>query len=146
MKANTLFVLAAAAMTFGPLLSFAAAPKAKADIGKTEFMEKCSTCHGRDGRGTGGLTDLLTKAPSDLTTLSKRNGGVFPYARVYETMDGREWVRSHGDRDMPVWGSVYNAEKVRAAEYYVDMPYDMELFARARLLSLIDYLHRAQAK
>lgn len=146
MKPRYLFMLAVAALAVAPALSFAAGPKTKTDIGRSEYMEKCAICHGQDARGTGGMTDLLRKAPADLTQLSKRNGGVFPHARVYAVIDGREWVASHGDRDMPLWGSVYKTESVRAAEYYADMPYDMEMFARARVLSLIDYLYRIQAK
>ena len=144
MKAKTLLLLTSAALATA--LSFAAGPKPKADIGKNEFREKCALCHGQDARGTSGISDLLKKAPADLTLLAKKNGGVFPYERVYEVIDGREWIRAHGERDMPLWGNLYKTEVVSAAEYYIDVPYDMDMFARARILSLIDYLHRVQAK
>ncbi len=123
-----------------------AADKDKVDFGKREYMNKCAVCHGQSGKGDGGVTELLKVAPSDLTTLSKKNGGVFPYNRVYEVIDGREVVKGHGTRDMPIWGKDYAGEGVAAAEYYVDVPYNMEMYTRNRILSLIDYLNRIQVR
>ncbi|MFC5302882.1 c-type cytochrome [Azospira restricta] len=137
------FLAAAAAILAGPA---AAAEKDKYDIGKREYMNKCAVCHGPSGKGDGGATDLLKRAPSDLTTLSKKNSGVFPFERVYAVIDGREVVKGHGDRDMPIWGREYAREQVAADQYYYDMPYNMEMYVRARILALIDYLHRIQAK
>jgi mono/diheme cytochrome c family protein len=118
----------------------------KADLGKSEYMNSCALCHGKDGKGTGAINDLLKKSPTDLTTLAKNNNGVFPFDRVYAVVDGREIVKGHGDRDMPAWGNRYSSDSVQAAEYYMDVPYDAEMFARARILSLIDYLNRIQVK
>jgi len=123
-----------------------AAGTERADLGKREYLNKCAICHGQSGKGDGGMMDLLKKAPSDLTMLSKKNGGVFPFDRVFAVIDGREVVKSHGDRDMPIWGRDYSADTVRAAEYFVDVPYDMEIYVRARILALIDYLNRLQSK
>ena len=118
----------------------------KMDPGKIEYDNSCAFCHGKDGKGTGAINDLFKKAPADLTTLSKKNNGVFPFARVYAVVDGREVVKAHGDRDMPAWGNRYSGDSVKAAEYYMDVPYDAEMYARARILSLIDYLNRIQVK
>lgn len=128
--------------------SFAAAAdkSLKADLGKSEYLNSCALCHGKDGKGTGAINDLLKKSPTDLTTLAKKNNGVFPFDRVYAMVDGREIVKGHGDRDMPAWGNRYSSDSVKAAEYYMDVPYDAEMFARARILSLIDYLNRIQVK
>ena len=41
------------------------------DIGKREYMNKCAVCHGQSGKGDGGAIDILKRAPSDLTVLSK---------------------------------------------------------------------------
>ncbi len=38
--------------------------------------------------------------------LSERNDGIFPAERVARVIDGREEVRLHGTRDMPIWGKV----------------------------------------
>lgn len=118
----------------------------KVDLGKREYQNSCALCHGKDGKGMGAINDLLKKAPTDLTTLAKSNNGVFPFDRVYAMIDGREMTRAHGDRDMPAWGDRYSSDRVKAAEYYRDVPYDAEMFARARILSLIDYLNRIQVK
>lgn len=123
-----------------------AAPLSGDDPGRGEFLDKCAVCHGSGGKGDGGLTELLRTAPSDLTVLSKNNGGVFPLERVYAVIDGREAVKAHGPRDMPVWGRDYLGETGKAGAYYVDMPYTMEMYARTRIMALIDYLNRLQTK
>ncbi|MBI5275913.1 MAG: hypothetical protein HY854_05580 [Burkholderiales bacterium] len=148
MRRTYLAILGCAAL-LAALPAAAAGPakgKGKVDIGRAEYMEKCAVCHGSDARGTGGMADFMKKAPADLTVLAKKNAGVFPAGQVYEVIDGRAVVKGHGDRDMPVWGNAYNAEGTRAAEYYGDMNYDMEMFVRARVVALMDYLHRIQAK
>ena len=109
------------------------------DAGKLEYESNCASCHGVKGKGDGPLKSLLKKSPSDITTLTKRNGGVFPINRVYEVIDGRQEVDVHGPRDMPVWGRdyIYNAqEDIR----------DHEVFVRSKILWLIDYIYRFQVK
>lgn len=123
-----------------------AADKGKFDLGKAEYQNKCAVCHGPSGKGDGGVIDVLKTAPADLTVLSKKNGGVFPFDRVYGVIDGRELVKGHGSREMPIWGQDYSLEHTRAAEYYVDVPFDMEMYVRARVLALIDYINRLQQK
>ena len=112
------------------------------DLGKSEYEANCILCHGKDLRG-GAYVDFLKATPMDLTQLSRKNGGVFPVARVFDVIDGRQEVKSHGTRDMPIWGRDY---QIKAAEYYVDMPYDGEAYVRGRILALIEYLNRMQAK
>ncbi len=126
--------------------AWAADERGKADPGKREYTNSCAVCHGRTGKADSPGLEFLKIVPNDLSTLSKRNGGVFPFDRVYAIIDGREMVKGHGSREMPIWGDRYNAETVKAAEYYVDMPYDMEMYVRSRIISLIDYLHRLQVK
>jgi len=116
------------------------------DSGKREYMDRCAVCHGQSGKGDGGMIDILRTAPTDLTTLSRNNGGVFPFEHVYAVIDGRQAVKGHGPRDMPIWGRAYGAETTRAGEYYGDMPYTMEMYVRARILALIDYLNRIQTR
>lgn len=141
-----LLTLAALVMMGTSGVAAAADKQLKADLGKREYENSCALCHGKDGKGTGAINDLLKRKPTDLTTLAKRNNGVFPVDRVHAMIDGRETIAAHGERDMPAWGARYSADSVKAAEYYMDVPYDAEMFARARILSLIDYLNRIQAK
>lgn len=114
----------------------------KAGVGKLEYQSNCASCHGNDGKG-GAYVDFLKVTPPDLSQLSKKNGGVFPLERVYNVIDGRQEVKAHGTRDMPIWGKDY---QIRAGEYYVDIGYDPEAYVRGRILALIDYLNRLQAK
>ena len=121
----------------------AVAQAPKYDWGKREYMSNCASCHGDKGKGNGPYTELLKKAPPDLTTLAKRNGGVFPINHVYQVIDGREVVSWHGPRDMPVWGADYIAS---AGEQTAEFYYSPEVTARTRILLLVDYLYRIQEK
>ena len=112
------------------------------DLGQSEYASSCASCHGPSGKGDGPMVrDLVTK-PTDLTTLANRNGGVFPAQRVYEIIDGREAVKAHGSREMPVLGTQFRAT----------VPYVEELgmrdfgpsIAHARIASVIDYWYRIQ--
>ncbi|HQN13772.1 MAG TPA: hypothetical protein PLP74_16755 [Quisquiliibacterium sp.] len=112
------------------------------DFGKREYEANCALCHGADGR-SGAYVEFLKVTPPDLAQLARRNGGVFPLERVYNVIDGRQAVRAHGTRDMPIWGRDY---LVRVGETSFDTPYDPEAMVRSRILSLVDYLNRIQAK
>lgn len=118
------------------------APITKFDFGRNEFETHCASCHGLDGKGRGPIVDLLRKAPPDLTLLAKKNGGVLPMARLYDSVTG-DLVPAHGTRDMPIWGAIYRMD---AANYYVDVPYNVETYVRGRVLYLLEYIHRLQAK
>lgn len=115
----------------------------KFDIGKIEYEQSCVACHGLDGKGKGSLAQTFQLTVPDITTLTKRNGGVFPISRVYDVIDGREEVKAHGTREMPIWGKYYS---LSAAPRYDDYSYNPEAAARGRILALIDYLHRLQQK
>lgn len=115
------------------------------DIGKREFDSSCATCHGVSGKGDGPMAGYLSGRLPDLTALSKRNNGVFPFARVYDTIDGTGPMKGHGSQEMPVWGSRYME---KSTEHYADFraPYDAAAFARGRVLALTEYVHRLQGK
>jgi mono/diheme cytochrome c family protein len=113
------------------------------DSGKREYEASCATCHGRDGKGGGSFAPMLRGKMPDLTTLSKNNGGVFPISRVYNVIDGREEVKAHGTRDMPIWGRQLS---LRDAPAYDDYGYEPEALVRARILAVIEYVYRLQVK
>jgi mono/diheme cytochrome c family protein len=129
------------AMCVLSLLASATLAQQKTDLGKREYDNNCAACHGRDGKGGGSITDLLKRSPPDLTTMTKRNGGIFPVASAYDVIEGAGGA--HGSRDMPIWGQEYSQ---KAAEYYMDVPYNQEAYVRVRLLSLVEYLNRLQVK
>ena len=120
-----------------------ASAAAEYDSGKREYDENCASCHGPLGKGDGAFRELLKIAVPDLTVLAKNNGGVFPVGRVYEVIDGRQQVASHGPREMPIWGADYS---VLAAPAFDDYPFNTEVLVRARILALTEYLYRLQAK
>lgn len=85
-------------------------------LGESIFINNCATCHGEGGKGNGPMAEQLIKVPSDLTLLSKSNGGSFPETEVYQLLDGRRVVVTdegreaetfHGSKDMPIWGDTF---------------------------------------
>lgn len=139
---DALRVGAALAGAIALSISGLAMAQGKVDFGKREYMQNCASCHGAGGKGDGAMRGYLTKSPTDLTTLAKRNHNVFPYLRVYQIIDGRKVIEAHG-RDMPVWGADY---VTKSAQDWQDWPFDPEAYARTRIIALADYLDRIQAK
>lgn len=115
----------------------------KADFGKLEYDSKCAICHGMGGKGDGHYAAIINTRIPELTTLSHRNNGVYPFQRVIEVIDGGELLRAHGTRDMPIWGRDY---RVQAELGYLDVPYDPEIYVGIRVLALAEYIYRLQAK
>lgn len=116
------------------------------DRGKYEFEAHCAVCHGLSGRGDGSFAQLFRAGTllGNLTELSKKNNGVFPFQRVYETIDGTQNVEAHGTQLMPIWGPRYRFEAGRRSGD--DFPADSEAYVRARILALTEYVYRLQAK
>ena len=119
-------------------------PPTQNDRGKYEYDAHCAVCHGLSGKGDGTFAGVLKSTMPNLTELSKKNNGVFPFMRVYETIDGTWSVPAHGTKAMPVWGPRYKAEAKESL--FDDYPADPEPFARARILALTGYVYRLQAK
>ena len=122
-------------------MTSAAVAQQKLDLGKREFEAKCAVCHGKDGKGGGPYAEQLKRSLPDLTMMARRNGGVFPVSRTYETIEGAG--AGHGTRDMPVWGMDYT---IQAAEQLPDLPYNQALFVRTRIMALLEYLNQMQVK
>ena len=72
--------------------------------GRFLFQKFCVSCHGLRAVGNGPLSESLNPKPADLTKLSARHGGSFPFWHAYRTIDGRNEIPAHGTRDMPVFG------------------------------------------
>ncbi len=138
-RTASLAALVGAAFLTVPCIALAQAN----DLGKREYDSNCAVCHGLKGKGDGVYAGYVTKPVADLTGLAKKNGGVFPFAAVYKSIDGTEMPRLHGTSDMPIWGQDYRA---KAAEYYADMPYNPEAFVRGRILAVTEYVARLQVK
>lgn len=72
--------------------------------GRAAYLQYCASCHGPGARGDGPVADVLDTPPPDLTRLALRYGQPLPLERLASTIDGRDEVRAHGTRQMPVWG------------------------------------------
>jgi mono/diheme cytochrome c family protein len=106
--------------------------------GEREYQAYCATCHGTQGKGDGPMSTILTVVPADLTQIRKKNSGEFPFWRVYKIIDGRDMVRGHGARGMPVWGAYFLSEEGGG---YLD-----EDRVIGRVLGLVYYLQSIQQK
>lgn len=105
--------------------------------GELEYQNHCAVCHGVDASGNGIMSKYLTLPPANLTQLSKKYGGKFPFWQVYRTIDGREEARGHGMSQMPVWGPRFRADAGGNG------PGERSQ-AAGRILSLVFYLQHIQ--
>ncbi len=78
-------------------------------LGSRIFQYRCAACHGADGRGHGPESAALKRAVPNLTLISQRNGGKFPYQRVKEVIEGkRQSPLAYGYRQMPIYGPIFH--------------------------------------
>jgi mono/diheme cytochrome c family protein len=118
-----------------PLLAQDQGPDNMAAVtGQQYFRTYCSGCHGKSAMGDGPLAKDLKVAPADLTKLSDRNGGKFPFEMVIQTIDHGRRVRGHGTEDMPAWGDAFQ------------MTSDTKEKAKKMMSDLANYLWTLQAK
>jgi mono/diheme cytochrome c family protein len=102
--------------------------------GAVLFREYCAVCHGVDAKGGGPAADALKRTPSDLTQLSRKNGGKFPTLAVQMNLKGSPEVAEHGTSEMPMWGQAFS--QVGQNKDFVEM----------RLFALTKYVEQIQAK
>jgi mono/diheme cytochrome c family protein len=115
----------------------AGAEGGESKTGAQLFISLCASCHGEQARGDGPVASLLVTPPSDLTRLAQRSGGRFTADTVQRFIDGREVVRAHGPRDMPVWGHQL---------YFSAEEYDLAAreYADAQIAKIVEYLRSIQ--
>jgi mono/diheme cytochrome c family protein len=75
--------------------------------GKEMYTAYCAVCHGTDGKGGGPAASALKVPPTDLTVLSKNNGGKYPALKVTSSIRGESATPAHGSKEMPVWGTLF---------------------------------------
>lgn len=123
------------------LLSMLAPDRALAEqvVGGEEFMAQCAACHGTSARGDGPVTEYLGINPGDLTKLTTKSNGEFPFVKIFHIVDGRQEVGAHGTRTMPVWGKRYLME---AGDSYGS--FGAEQVIRGRILDIVYYLQQIQ--
>ncbi len=117
------------------LLVVSALPAAAAEgdfsAGFDLYQRYCQSCHGERGSGDGRVGKYLKVPPADLTQLSEGNDGTFPEERLAKVIDGRNEVRTHGAKEMPVWGQVFGEEAGDG---------DAEALVDSRIAALIEVL------
>jgi mono/diheme cytochrome c family protein len=116
------------------------------EYGKNDYVKFCAQCHGATGKGDGKFAKSLKRAPVDLTKLSENNKGVFPTLRIYDVIDGRIEVMTHGKRDMPVWGNVFTDELTARLPRDSMSKETSDYLVRQRILSIIEYISTLQGK
>ena len=119
----------------------AATPAAAQDAvaGGVIYQRYCAACHGLEATGAGPMAPVLLVQPVDLTTLSERNEGVFPLARVIMRIDGREPLVSHGS-DMPVFGDFFQGVQDVALKTAAGQP----VLVSQPIADLVAYLETLQ--
>ena len=110
-------------------------------LGKSSYGANCAVCHGEDGTGSGAVTELFRTPPSDLTTLSERSGGAFPFAEVYQSIASGPDQKAHGESEMLFWGGYFVADTL--ADRGVSAA-DADHIFQGRFLSLAYYLESIQ--
>jgi len=103
--------------------------------GKEMYTSYCAVCHGTDGKGGGPAASALKTAPTDLTTLSKNNGGKYPALKVTSSIRGESNLPAHGTKEMPVWGSLFWG-----------MSHGHQGEVQQRVANLTEYIESLQAK
>ena len=103
--------------------------------GKDMYKAYCAVCHGNDGKGAGPAASAMKVPPTDLTVLSKNNGGKYPSLKVVSSINGETNLPAHGSREMPVWGQLFwSMSQGRGAE------------VQQRAVNLAKYIETLQAK
>jgi mono/diheme cytochrome c family protein len=103
--------------------------------GPNLYKAYCAVCHGPNAKGDGPMMMFLKTAPSDLTRISARNGGMFPLAKVRQIISGETSLPGgHGTRQMPIWGPIFS-----------QVAWDQDL-GRVRIDNLARYLETLQGK
>jgi mono/diheme cytochrome c family protein len=103
--------------------------------GSEMYNTYCAVCHGKDGKGGGPAAEALKVPPSNLTMLSKSNGGKYPSLKVSSTIRGEASLPAHGSAEMPVWGKLFRS---------ISGGHDSEV--QQRVANLNQYIESLQAK
>lgn len=107
--------------------------------GRQTFIKNCSICHGENAKGDGIFAELLNIPTADLTELSKYSEGRFPFKEIYLIIDGREHVKQHGPRHMPIWGERFTKNNwSHISEEHADT------IIRGQIFELLLYLESIQ--
>lgn len=140
---SAIFIASSLLAPLGAQAQQAQPQRAPIDVGRYEYETYCAVCHGKDGKGGGPFSMLVTKKVPDLTLMQKNNGGVFPFAETYNVISADVELPGHGTREMPIWGDVYRDRAIaQLGPYSPDIP----AFVRGRIIALIGHISTMQQK
>ncbi len=120
-------------------------PSGQMISGKLQFRQYCAQCHGMDATGDGPVAAALKKKPANLTTLAKKNGGVFPEQEVREFIDGTKTAASHGTREMPIWGFAFMYRQSTMGGQNTASPLS-EQEVKQKIDRLVEYIKKIQVQ
>ncbi|MHA6323540.1 c-type cytochrome [Roseivivax sp. CAU 1753] len=110
-------------------------------LGKSAYGALCAVCHGVDGKGGGQIAELFEVEPPNLTKLSERADGRFPFADAYQTIVLGMEAPGHGPSEMPVWGDYFMADALEDRGVNAT---DAIFIASGRAFALTIYLESIQ--
>ena len=118
----------------------AAAQTTGETAGEIEYQQACASCHGQAGKGDGPVSEYLSVRVPNLTGISARNDGMFPYRDLMLMIDGRNAERQIGAHGiaMPVWGDRFMLDSNH------ENPVENEINTLGRISSLVNYLYSIQ--
>jgi mono/diheme cytochrome c family protein len=132
------FLSRLAALLIVAILVLAAGNGAAADAtGEHDYRELCASCHGASGTGAGAT--LTEASPPDLTQLSVKNGGKFPFAEVYRSIDGGGMKGLHKRFAMPFWGEYLQQQSGKSGA-------ESQAEIKQRIVGIVRYLETIQRK
>ncbi|MCI5074277.1 c-type cytochrome [Oricola sp.] len=113
---------------------------AQMTAGEIEFQQACAACHGQSGHGDGPVAAYMSVPVPDLTKVSARRDGVFPYQELMDMIDGRNAERQPGPHGtgMPVWGDRFMLDSGHPN------PVENEINTLGRISSLVNYIYAIQ--
>lgn len=131
-------------LTFTATVLIAGAVQAQTSdvtIGKSTFERSCAICHGFDAEAQSNISELFKVPPKDLTTIARRNDGIFPLERVYHVIAGDIQEPAHGVSEMPIWGDYFMTDTLEDRNVN---PKDARDIVQGRILSVVYYLQSIQ--
>jgi len=102
---------------------------------KEMYTEYCAVCHGTEAKGNGPTASEFKYAPSDLTTLARKNNGKFPEDQVYATLKFGTNAPAHGHLQMPIWVDLFRVVDAQSRS-----------IPQLRMHNLVNYIREIQAK
>lgn len=81
--------------------------RAAAAKGQITYVRYCVSCHGEAAKGDGPVADDMRVRVPNLTELSSRHAGSYPFDQVTVIIRSGKILRGHGTSDMPAWGDAF---------------------------------------